>query len=239
LFERDSSGRYIGPPGVAFPAGGTPEVPLQPYDNVLILKQPEFDFQRVVTVVGEVRFPGTYSLQAKDERLASLIKRAGGLTARAYPDGIRFLRTAGGAGRINIDLPQALRDDGSRDNIILQPDDSVFIPEYLPSVKVVGAVNSPASVLWRRGQGLSYYIGAAGGYKSDAERGRVSVRYANGETRTRRGGLFKSDPTPGPGSEVFVPAKDPNARKSDTVAMAGAIAQILASMVAIIVVVTR
>src|SRR2546427_4471006 len=42
LFQRDSLGRYVGPPGLAFTARGTPEVPLQPYDNVLILKQPEW-----------------------------------------------------------------------------------------------------------------------------------------------------------------------------------------------------
>src|SRR5437588_11193246 len=58
LFERDSLGRYVGPPGVPYPAKGAPEVPLKPYDNVLILRQPEFDFQRTVIVTGQVRFPG-------------------------------------------------------------------------------------------------------------------------------------------------------------------------------------
>jgi protein involved in polysaccharide export with SLBB domain len=239
LFDRDSTGRYVGPPGVPFPAAGSPEVPLLPYDNVLILRQPEFDFLRNVTLLGEVRFPGTYSLQAKDERLASLIQRAGGLTARAYAEGIRFTRRLNAAGRINIDLPRALRDSTARDNLILQPDDSIFIPEYLPSVKVIGAVNSPGSVLWRRGQGLGYYISAAGGYRFNAEKGKVSVRYANGEIRTRQGWLFKSDPSPGPGAEVFVPSKDPEQRRTDPVALAAAIAQIAASIVAIVVVVTR
>src|SRR2546428_8628218 len=44
LLERDSLGRYAGPPGLAFPpAGSAPEVPLRAYDNVLILRQPEFE----------------------------------------------------------------------------------------------------------------------------------------------------------------------------------------------------
>src|SRR6266576_1817624 len=43
LFERDSAGRYIGPPGVSFPAQGTAgEVVLQAYDNVLVFRQPDF-----------------------------------------------------------------------------------------------------------------------------------------------------------------------------------------------------
>jgi len=62
-------------------------VALKAFDNVLILKQPEFDFQRTVVVAGEVRYPGTYSLRTKTDRLADLVTRAGGLTARAYPEG--------------------------------------------------------------------------------------------------------------------------------------------------------
>src|SRR5713226_8966611 len=54
LFERDSLGHYFGPPGLSFTGKGAPAVPLQPYDNVLILKQPEFDFQRTVVIAGEV-----------------------------------------------------------------------------------------------------------------------------------------------------------------------------------------
>jgi polysaccharide biosynthesis/export protein len=241
LFERDSTGRYIGPPGVAFPTRGTAaEVPLEPFDNVLIFRQPDFELQRTVTITGEVMYPGSYALKAKDDRLADLVQRAGGLTPRAYPEGIRFVRQVDNRGRIDIDLPKALRDHGSRDNVILQPGDSIRIPEYQPSVRVLGAVNSPGSVLYRRGAGLEYYLSAAGGFTRAAERGQVSVHYANGEVRTRRRSLFfHSDPTPGPGSEVIIPARDPNAPRTDTVALFGAIAQILASTVAIIVVVTR
>src|SRR5437867_198230 len=164
LFERDSLGRYFGPPGTPLPARGTPEVKLEPFDNVLILKQPEFDFQRTVTILGEVKSPGTYSLRTKQDRLADLLDRAGGLTRQAYAQGVRFYRLDSGLGRIDIDLVAALRDRTSRDNVILQPGDSIFIPEYEPSVRVQGAVNSPGSVLWQQGRGLDYYIGAAGGF---------------------------------------------------------------------------
>ena len=241
LFARDAAGRYIGPPGVPFPARGTAaDVPLEPYDNVLIFRQPDFELQRTVTITGEVLYPGSYALKAKDDRLADLVERAGGLTPRAYAEGIRFIRPADNRGRINIDLPKALKDRSSRDNVILQPGDSIRIPEYQPSVRVTGAVNSPGSVLYRRGAGLDYYLSAAGGFTRAAERGQVSVHYANGEVRTRRHSLFfSSNPSPGPGSEVFVPAKDANAPHTDTVALFGAIAQILASTVAIIVIASR
>ena len=123
--------------------------------------------------------------------------------------------------------------------MILQPDDSVFIPEYQPTVKVVGAVNAPGSLLWRRGADLDYYISAAGGLAATADGGRVSVRFANGDARTRRKWLFiSSKPTPGPGSEVFVPTKAPGER-TNLVALLGGIAQILTSVVTIIVVTRR
>ena len=239
LIDRDSLGRYIGPPGLPFPASGTPEVLLQPFDNVLILRQPDFDFQRTVTLAGEVRYPGVYSLRTKRDRLSDVIGRAGGLTRQAYPDGIRFVRAQDDVGRINVDLARALRDTTSSADVVLQPGDSINIPEYQPSVKVSGAVNSPGSVLWKRGAGLDYYLSAAGGFAQRADKGHVSVRFANGEVRTRGRGLFHGDPKPGPGSEVLVPAEDPNVHKTDVVALFGAIAQILASALTIALVATK
>jgi hypothetical protein len=94
-------------------------------------------------------------------------------------------------------------------------------------------------VLWRRGASISYYLSAAGGFAQHADKGAVSVRFANGEVRTRRHGLFGGEPKPGPGSEVLVPAEDPSSRRTDYVALFGALAQILASTVAIVVVVSR
>jgi len=46
---------------------------------------------RFVTLRGEVKFPGTYSI-AKGERLSSVIERAGGYTDKAYLKGAKFKR---------------------------------------------------------------------------------------------------------------------------------------------------
>ena len=240
LIERDSAGRYVGPPGIAIPASGATDVPLQPYDNVLILRQPDFDLQRTVTLLGEVKYPGTYSLKTKTDRVVDLINRAGGLTTHAYADGIRFYRNANRVGRIDVDLTAALHDSNSRYNIILQAQDSIEVPEFEPSVKVSGAVNFPGSVVWQRGMTLGDFISAAGGFAQHADQNNVSVRYANGRVETKHHHvLWTNSPTPGPGSEVFVPATDPLAPHTDYVALFGAIAQILASTVAIIVVAVK
>jgi hypothetical protein len=76
---------------------------LAPYDNVLILKQPEFALVQTVTVAGQVRFPGTYGLASGKDRLADIIDRVGahrtGLSRR-HP--VRPRRR--GRGRIDVDL---------------------------------------------------------------------------------------------------------------------------------------
>ena len=99
------------------------------------------------------------------------VERAGGLTSQAYPAGVRFFRRLNDAGRVNLNLETALGEHDSRDNVILQPGDSVYVPEYIPTVRVTGAVNAPGSVLWKRGAGLGYYISAAGGYSQLADEG--------------------------------------------------------------------
>lgn len=85
--------RYEAPRGEA--AAGfrsTPEFVLQPYDNVLIMQQPDWVRPRSVIVTGEVRFPGRYTLVSKDERLSDVVRRAGGLTADAAIDAAYFAR---------------------------------------------------------------------------------------------------------------------------------------------------
>ena len=240
LSQRAPDGRYVGPPGVTFPpAGSSPEFILQPFDQVLILRQPEFEMPQSVTVTGEVSVPGEYTLLTKNDRLADLISRANGLLDTGYPEGARFFRPQDELGRINVDLPTALDDASDQANILLQPGDSLHIPEYSPTVVVAGAVNSPVTVLYREGEDLDYYLAGAGGYRNDADKGRVSVRYANGLARTRSKFLFWSSyPTPGPGSIVTVPEKNP-ADRFDTVGLITNLVAILGSLTTVIVVLTN
>jgi protein involved in polysaccharide export with SLBB domain len=240
ILNRDVDGRYVGPPGLAFPPAGTaPEVVLQPFDQALILKQPDFEFQRSVTITGEVNVPGTFALTRKDERLSDLVRRAGGLMPTAYPEGARFTREFEGAGRVNADLPAALARPGGADDFMLQPGDSVHVPEYNPTVRVRGAVVAPGSFQWVRGEGADYYLENAGGFSEDADKGRTVVRLANGSARNRSKFLFWSSwPEPGPGADIFVPGKRPK-EGLNWLPVLATITSILASTASVVIALTR
>lgn len=240
LFERDNEGRYLGPPGLPAPARGAPEFPLEPYDNVLILRQPDWELQRSVVINGMVRFPGTYTLLSRTERITDLLERAGGLNREAYPGGVEFFRRQGDQGRIGIDLPRVLQDHGFRDNLVLVSGDSVVIPEYNPVVRVIGAVNQPVAVSWAPGKNLDFYVASAGGYSRVADPGRAFVTQPSGRVESvKRRFLFADGvPRPLPGSTILVPERDP-ADKRDVLPIIGGIASILGSIVAVIAVSTR
>jgi hypothetical protein len=249
LFDRDPSGKYLGPPGEAGPRAGAAEVALQPYDNVLIFRQPDWEMQRLVSIAGQVKYPGRYALLRRDERLTDLVTRAGGLTAVAYPDGIRFFRAddaprpatvsglSGARTRLGVDFPRVLKDPADRDNLILAAGDSIEIPEFSPVVKVAGSVNAPTGVTFVAGKDLDFYVGAAGGFTSKADKGRAYVEQPSGKIQSvnRRWWVIPdSKPEPQPGSVVVVPEKPVTERK-DWVGIS-AIASILASMVTMLVV---
>ena len=243
-------GGFRGPPGAIFPpAGASPEFELEPYDHVLILPQPDFELPQQARVVGEVARPGSYTLLSKSDRVVDLVERSGGLLPTGYPAGARLYRdidsdvqrfgTMEEFGRINLDLVAALEDPESEANVLLEAGDSLYIPEYSPTVTVTGAVNSPVTVMYQPGAGFDYYIANAGGYRSDADKGGASVRYANGTARTRSRFLFfTSYPDPGPGSMISVPSEDPE-DGSEWVTILGPALSAVGSIVALIIAVSR
>ena len=65
---------------------------LQPFDEIYVRRSPKYNEQQNVTVEGEVQFRGNYTLSSSNQRLSEIIKQAGGLTKRAYPEGAKLVR---------------------------------------------------------------------------------------------------------------------------------------------------
>ena len=81
-----------GPARLAAPAGA-PDAELQPYDNVLIMRQPGWEPQRSVAITGQVQYPGRYALQSKTDRVSDLLAARGRAHAEAYAEGVQFYRS--------------------------------------------------------------------------------------------------------------------------------------------------
>lgn len=64
---------------------------LQPFDLLNIKELPQWTGQETVTLQGEVRFPGRYTIK-RGESLRSVLARAGGLTEFAFAEGSVFTR---------------------------------------------------------------------------------------------------------------------------------------------------
>lgn len=240
LFTRGPDGRYIGPPGIPAPTAKAPDVPLHPYDAILIKQQPDWELSSTVNVSGEVKYPGEYTLTTKSERLSDVLRRAGGFTTSAYPEGIVLMRRKGAVGRIAVDLPAIERDARSVDNLSLVDGDSIFIPQYTPVVQIRGSVNAPSAVAYRPGANIDYYVRSAGGPSVQGDFGRAYVVQPSGHLQTRhRSHLFwTSRPVPAPGSTVFVPVKDPTAH-TDWGQVVATTTSVLGSLVAIAAILKR
>lgn len=65
---------------------------LEPYDMVVVRRKSNFTLDRLVKVEGQVNSPGIFPIKNAEERISDVIKRAGGMTAFAYPNGATLIR---------------------------------------------------------------------------------------------------------------------------------------------------
>ena len=75
-----------------FTIADQPDFTLRPFDEVYVRRSPEYYEQQNITIEGEIQFQGIYALSSKNQRLSEIVKQAGGLTKRAYPEGTKLLR---------------------------------------------------------------------------------------------------------------------------------------------------
>lgn len=183
----------------------TADILLEDRDKVFIRKIPDWRVQHMVSVQGEVRFPGAYALRKKEERLSHVIERAGGLTPQAFPKAGCIYRAT--QGRVITDFARALAKPGTRDDIVLMDGDSVHVPIYISTVRIEGAVARPGAVVYRAGKNASYYIGKSGGLLELADKGRVRVVTIDGSANRASRRLW-FDPVVSPGSVIVVPPRE-------------------------------
>ncbi len=65
---------------------------LQPFDHVIVRRNPSYRAEQLVRVEGEILYPGEYALTSSNERISDLLRRSGGFTTFAYPKGATLIR---------------------------------------------------------------------------------------------------------------------------------------------------
>lgn len=149
---------------------------------------------------------------------ASLSRRMTEDEIRARDESIRLARSMqGGQGADSVSIPRlilsdryivginldlALANPGSSQDIVLQENDVLFVPQEVSTVKIQGEVMYPITVPYKKGATLKYYVDQAGGYAAKAKKSRSYVVYMNG-TAARA----KSSTPIEPGCQIIIPSK--------------------------------
>ena len=206
-----------------------PDIQLQPYDLIVVRTVPDFDLLKTVTVTGEVNYPGIYALTSKNEKLQSIIKRAGGVTLESFPQGATLFRSEDNTGFVVTRLDKVLRRRGTRFNYILKRGDVINVPKSKDLVRVninntlaaelypdklitAGKVN----IAYRGGRANWYLNKYAGGIAKNkrARKRFITVEHPNGEMRrTSNFLLFQVTPKVRKGSTINVGVKPQKAPK--------------------------
>lgn len=236
---------------------------LHPFDYIYVRKAPSYHEQRTVTISGEVRYPGAYSIGSKKERVSDLITRAGGLMPNAFIEGARMRRANEQAAlqkealenssadtlltkaekqiasdQLELRLSSILKNPGASFDYVLKNGDEIIIPEVSQEVRISGEIQNPIGQAFEHGKNMKYYINRSGGFNDNARKGNTFIIYSDGTTRVTRTFIWRNYPTVEPGSQIIVPQK-PEKSKPDNTGKWLAIASTLTTMMVAITTILR
>jgi len=193
-------------------SGSSTDILLKPFDIITIKEDPYYKKQISVKVTGEVLMPAVYTLQSREERLSSIIKRAGGLLYTANIAGAKLVRqnkevvdtsevkrllksvardtstntnsalVLKKTADVAIDLKYILDHPGSIDDITLEEGDELIIPRINNTVTVNGEVFKPLEIMYEQHKSMKDYLSDAGGVTQSGKKGKAFVIYANGSS---------------------------------------------------------
>ncbi len=189
---------------------------IQPFDQIFVRVNPNFELQENVVLKGEVMYPGIYPILNKNEKLSNLIQRAGGLTPWAFPEGANLIRKESNAGFLFFKLQEVMKDTNSKYNYILKGGDTLTVPKVkelivikgliqYPNIEIINQINAP----FTKRKSARYYVKNYGlGFDKNADREKTYVLESGGFiTRTKHFLCFKFYPKVSKGSVVVVPRK--------------------------------
>ena len=203
------------------------EFELQAFDQVVVRQAPEFELIKNISINGEVKYPGIYALLDDNEKISSVIERAGGVTDEAFLQGGLLFRTVNDKGYVAVNMETAMKNQSSNQNVILMAGDRLTIPKREELVTIQGATKAAEmyvdaileqesiSIPFAGNKSAKFYIDAyAGGIAEHGDKMDVTVTYPNGTIqKTKRFLFFKRYPKVEKGSVIYVGTKPPKEEK--------------------------
>jgi protein involved in polysaccharide export with SLBB domain len=122
---------------------GADKFTLEPYDQIFVRQAKAFELPMNVTIEGEVRYPGVYTITNRNETVSDLIARAGGTTEVAFLEGATLQRPQDGF--VLLDLRDIVLKKNSKSpfNYLLKRGDAIVVPKVKDLVSIAGRVRHP------------------------------------------------------------------------------------------------
>lgn len=200
--EVSKPGRYYFKPGtslaeVVAEAGGlTPQA--FPYASVItresVKAQQQQSFERAVEDVELL----LTSQPVTSANRAQLVQPANLALVRSIVDQLRERKPSG---RLVFDLPVTAR--ALPAELILENNDTIYVPPKPVTVGVFGAVPTPASFAWREGATIGDFVHSAGGVQKLGDKSEIFVVRANGTVLADGKRVLRAPALPG--DLVYVP----------------------------------
>ena len=202
---------------------------LEPFDLISIKPTPYFRSQKQVEILGEVLYPGKYTILNSNEKITDIIKRAGGLRANAFLRGSEYFRNNQ---KINVSFKTITKNNKSSLNFKVQNNDKILINIHPNLINITGGVNKPGIHAFVPGKKMKYYLNLAGGLNQKADKKSMWVEYANGESKKYKR-FYISGPKIYDGSKIFIDELEPS-EPLDRTEFAKEITSIIANLVQVI-----
>ena len=176
---------------------------LEPYDNIAVRYIKEFQLQQRVFLDGEVVYPGPYAIAKENEKILSILERAGGLTDEAFPAGATLERDDQELGFVVLKLDEIIENPNSEFNFFVRNGDVITVPKVREFVTIRGATRAnevgvnvnegnEIHVPFHSNKDAMFYVNEyAGGLHELADKSEIIVKHANGEIKRIEPGLFK------------------------------------------------
>ena len=200
-----------------------------------------------VTINGLVKSPGTYAVLNNKYSLYNLLNDAGGILKDGSLKGVKVKRINKAKKEIEklvsstdslgieisdledyiefgVDIAQLYKTKGTnlKYNVILKDGDVIEIPKADYTIQVIGEVQRPTVINFKKGMTALQAINQAGGVTDLAKKRGSFVVYQNGNVSSfKRFLFFNFPPRLEPGSKIIVPKKVANPNKTSLAEIIG------------------